>query len=431
MNIAIYQGFTSIHFEMFGYLFDYFLTSNITFHVFTPINNISSDWLSFYNNVFNSKLTFNPINQFDPSKYSLIILVTDDDMSFKQEWLTTYNVLCIDHSAKIRRKPDNMLRIGTRFFYNRPICPWALPIYTIYTKYDKQLFLNDKINVTCIGIQNRPPNDNFLKELFVNFDSINFHIITRKMLTKYQSDNIFCYENCPTTKMMDILKNTHYILCLENPNNLEPVANSMSAAIPLAFSTGCQLIIPESWNKYYSLKSIITYQDKYLQKNNIMSNLTLTHKTNLDSIYNETYQLINHRNYTFDKLIKINTNNYNNSLYSTLSNIVTHKYNILIDLTDNEFLLDSINDFREIYANSKINNRKIFNSNNINIYNFKEPFIIHINNLNILPLLSKRSFNDLIIIKNIENINSTYIYKLYNKMFVLYKILNNLIILPL
>ena len=431
MNIAIYQGFDYIHFEMFGYLFDYFLTSNFTFDIFTPINNISSDWLSFYNNLFNYKFTFNPINHFNPSKYSFIILLTDDDMSFHQEWLNTYNVLCIDHSAKIRRKPDNLLRIGTRFFYNRPNCPWSLPIYTIYTKYDKQLFLNDKINVTCIGIQNRPPSDNFLKELFVNFDSINFHIITRKMLTKYQSDNIFCYENCSTTKMMDILKNTHYILCLENPNNLEPVANSISAAVPLAFSTGCQLIIPESWNKYYSLKSVITYQDKYLQKNNIMSNLTLTHKTNLHSIYNETYQLIHHRNYTFDKLLNINTKNNNISIYSTLSNVVTHKYNILIDLTDNEFLLDSINDFREIYANSKINNRKIFYSNNINIFNFKEPFIIHINDLNLLSLLSSRSFNDLIIIKNYHNINIDTIYKLYNKMFVIYTFFNNLIILSL
>ena len=51
-----------------------------------------------------------------------------------------------------------------------------------------------------------------MKELFINFEDIEFHIINRRILKNYNSDNINTYEDCPTLKMMEIIKKSHYIL---------------------------------------------------------------------------------------------------------------------------------------------------------------------------------------------------------------------------
>jgi hypothetical protein len=455
MKIAIYHGYMDIHYEMLGYILEYFISSNISFDLYAwGIPNIYDglEWQTFYNNLFKKNISFMFPKYFNPDNYDLIFLITDDDNTFSNKWLIDYEtkMICIDHSARIRRLPINMLRLGTRFFTNRPQCLWALPTYTYLTKIDKIKILMDTptIHVVCIGIQNRPPSGEFLKELFTNFELITFHVITRELFSTYENYfNIKTYEKCSTDKMMELLKIARYVLCLNNPKNSEPIINSISGAIPLAFNSGCQLIIPEIWNNYYNFNSVITYNDILLQKNNITTQIELKLDNNLNNVYEETYSLLNHRNRMFDLIInsKINIkpNNLNNeSIYSQLCNkLVSLKPNILIKLNFN--ILDEINDFREIHTiyNDSINlvNLKnvYYHDNKLNliskfIFKLCEPLIIHLDYTDLssdtIKLLSLRGYKDIIIIENSNEDIIKLIKSDFNKMHAIY-ILNNVTVI--
>ena len=70
----------------------------------------------------------------------------------------------------------------------------------------------------------------------------------------------------------------------------------MSGAIPLAFSTGCQLIIPQEWQEVYKFKSAIPYT---------MNDTIMLQNVNLDDVYNELNEQILHRNTVFDASVEI------------------------------------------------------------------------------------------------------------------------------
>ena len=150
MRIAIYHGFTIIHYEMLGYLIEYFLKSKIEINIYADLSLINDlEWYEYYNKLFNIEMKWYKCNTFNPNNYDYIILLTDDDYSFKEEWINKEKLIIIDHSAYIRRANDNALaRIGTRFFSNRPLCQWALPCYNGISKINKIKYLEkeDKIN---------------------------------------------------------------------------------------------------------------------------------------------------------------------------------------------------------------------------------------------------------------------------------------------
>ncbi len=462
MKIAIYQGFL-FHYEMLGYIIDYLLNSKLVqfdqidiycWNLNNENNNSNNGkaWEDFYQDIFKIKINFIEPCKINPDNYNIIFLITDDDLSFKQEWLDKIGeskIICIDHFAERIRPPTNMTRVGVRFFYHRPKCLWAMPVYQYINKIDKIKYLSqtNKINIVCVGKQGVPISGEFLKELFYNFDSLEFHIISRKIEPKFNYSNIKTYENCSTKIMMEIIKNAHYMLCFEDPKNLGPISGSLSASIPLAFNSGCQLIIPKSWQNYYNLNSIISYEDSLLQKNNSTSKMFLTAQTDLDKIYNEAYDLIHHKNYVFDSILK----NKFGCTYSNISNnlltyiydmIINDKPIIAIDLSDNKIKIKNfVNDFREMncFINENLNNNKIFYhsdkqfflTNTINKIN--EPCFINIeyNDLTQIYLLhlSKRSYNDLILITNINNNTIQIIKNNFNKMHCLYSVNNDSIII--
>jgi hypothetical protein len=86
----------------------------------------------------------------------------------------------IEHIDYIRRV-EVYERIGTRFFFNRPECNWALPCFNAMDKDNKINILKNenKINLIIIG-QNQPKNINKLKDLFINFNDINFYLVVRE-----------------------------------------------------------------------------------------------------------------------------------------------------------------------------------------------------------------------------------------------------------
>jgi hypothetical protein len=449
MHIAIYSSFTEIHYEMFGYLIDYFISSKINFNIYAPVNKIGLEWKLFYENLLNNKLNWYSPLEFNPEKYDLIILLTDDDYGFKEEWIQQYGtskIICIDHWAKIRRKPNNgdfLARIGTRFFNERPTCEWALPCYQIINKIQKLdcLKTTNKINIMCIGIQNRPPSGEFLMELFENFNDLEFNVITRKLHSNYENfPNIKTFENCSTDKMMDMLKSTHYVLCFDNPDNPEPINNSISAAIPMSFNFGCKLIIPKIWQKYYCFKNIITYEDTLLQKNDKTTSLKLNTNIILDDIYDELNQFVSHRNRVLDKILKLkfsklDINKPTISMYSQICKyLFNERPNIVVDYSNNNLNI-LIDEFREIhkFTNQKINialRNVILYADNIDkfnnlLYNINDTAVFILDYLdqtmfNKLSLLNKRGYIDAIFIHNIDKNIETLIKQYYSRQYITY-----------
>ena len=87
MKIAIYHGFKIIHFEMLGYLIEYFLKSKINIDIYADNININDlEWNEYYDKAFNINMNWIDCKIFNHEQYNYIILLTDDDFSFKEEW---------------------------------------------------------------------------------------------------------------------------------------------------------------------------------------------------------------------------------------------------------------------------------------------------------------------------------------------------------
>jgi len=305
MKIAIYHGFYNLHFEMLGYVFEYFKTNNMLLEIdiYCYINIFSYEWWSFYNKIFNVKLKwYNPALYYSQSiveLYNYVFLMTDDDYSLQINEKIDTKIISIEH-IDYTRNNNAFIRIGTRFFVNRPNLNWAIPCFKAINQNDKLLLLQNqnKINVLIVG-KNQPKSIKDLIDLFKNYNDINFHLVNRELLSDFDNnDNIFLYNDCLTSIMLDLFSKSHYVLCFDKENINHYIKQAISGAIHLGFTFGCKLILPESWNFFYNFKSSLSYSFN-------KDPLTLTQDTNLDLIFNEQLELINHRNLVFDKALNI------------------------------------------------------------------------------------------------------------------------------
>jgi len=444
MKIAIYSSFKEMHCECLGYLIEYlkYFNFEIDFYLYIT-DKIEKNWIILYEKLFNIN-----IKLYSPKKfkniYNYVFLVTDDDREFIDK-KNNKNIICINHNYKIRR--ENVYKyINTRFFPYSIIKEWAFPSYIGINKKEKlklldnnMLTFNNKIIILLLGSRHVPKSIEILKKLFINFDDIIFIIISRFIKNnniKFEEyENIIIYEYCEVDKMINILKYTNYILCFNYEKTY--INETISGCLPLAFSYGCQLIIPKEWELIYNFKSCIIYDEN--------TKLNLLKKTNLDLIYEENESLINYRNNILNNILKIDNNIYgkNNLINSTLINLKLNVPFILIysDETLKINITEYINDYNIIYVileNSKINN----NNNKIRLYNLnfikkihiiREPILYIINSNKYiekeLKYMSKHNYRDIILINNVYNYDINKLKKIYNKYSYVYYLSNSFIIL--
>jgi hypothetical protein len=289
-KIAIFHGFPHIHFEMIGYVVEYCIQSKIEFDLYANFSGIEAKgWFEWYNSLYKDKLNIKDPNTINPSNYTHIILLTDDDPFFR-DMSYDAKIICIDHSPDIRRK-NVFARIGTRPF---PTCPtklWTLPSYNI-----PLVKKPEDIHISTIGFHQKPISKDQLQNMFTGFNDIQFHIMGRHVEDIYKSPNIHCYSGISTPHMMENLMKSKYVLCL--PAYEKDYINAcMSGSIPLAFTFGCTLIIPKSWNNHYQFKSAIIYDDSVYP-------YTVNLSDNNESVNNELSEITDMRNTLFDLLIK-------------------------------------------------------------------------------------------------------------------------------
>jgi len=321
MRIALFHGFTQIHYEMMGYLIDYCLSSRVEFDIFAVED--SFGWKQWYADHFGINVEWQHPIHFDGSKYDYIVVLTDDDPSYRFQHKTEYRrrafaiaygakTVYIDHHADVRTGIYEVLaHVATRDFASTPRL-WALPTYII-TPFHKKVECvggdHERLHIACVGNGNVPYDTSTLTSIFPNAPSyLTFHCINRKMpagllreANGEAASYVKCYECADTVQMMDILAKCSHVLCLTHPGDDKRAANIMSGVIPLSFAHGCQLILPQSWQDVYKFTSALPYAPD--------TTIHLDRQAYLDAleaVYKEASQLVHRRNCVFDRVFQKN-----------------------------------------------------------------------------------------------------------------------------
>ena len=257
-KILVYNGF-SFHYEMIGFILDFSNKYNIDI---TRVNKIMNyEWFELYIKKYKFKyLNILPSIE-ELNDYLIILLLTDCDMSFPNSLINNKTV-CIDHYYKNIRPEIN---------YHIPIIPfnenisnYALPIfeYIDYKTKIKILSKNKRPIITFVGDSTISDNISSLS-IINNLHEFDIYIINRRIRNKnIKLPNIYFFENIPATKMFELFISSNYICFISNDSikaMLHYNCQSMTAAMPISFSTGCKLIIPKNMNKYLKLNSIVEY----------------------------------------------------------------------------------------------------------------------------------------------------------------------------
>ena len=136
-KILVYNGFP-FHYEMIGFILDFSNKYNIEVTLVNKIMN--SEWIELYKQKYKFEYLDILPSKEELNNYLIILLLTDDDMSFPNSLINNKTV-CIDHYYKNRRPQIN---------YHIPIIPfnenisdYALPIFE-YIDYETKIKILSK-----------------------------------------------------------------------------------------------------------------------------------------------------------------------------------------------------------------------------------------------------------------------------------------------
>lgn len=253
MKIAIFNSLL-FHYEMFAYILDYCKQRNIIVDCYSE-QKADLGWLSFYK----KKYKINDLNilYFNPSQYNYIFLITDYDPGYKNYWkYKESNVIVIEHSGKIHINLPAYSYIQTRQFSLSNLSTWCIPLW------NNQFFKKkNHLTVCCIGCD---PSKENLQLIFSNFTSIQFYIVGRyrTIRTQYNEPNICVIKNIDTITLLELVGQSHYILFAPvTPYHIENKDTMMTGSIPLGYSVGTPILMPESYGKSYGFPGIVLYSN--------------------------------------------------------------------------------------------------------------------------------------------------------------------------
>lgn len=285
MSVLLYNSFP-FHHEMFGFALDYCKLRNLDVDIVNE--NDHYQWNEMYSNI---GYKFNKIKEIDdPKKYKLIIVLTDSDWVFKNEWVGS-NTICINHLYTKRNfYIDKQISIGP-LQRDRYDDDFILPVFPLIDRNTKvQLNILHDIIITVIG-RFVPDDKKYFDFINPGDHNVIYNVISPFKHENLSGNNIRVFSELSANDFMTTLVNSHYILVTDiNPNHNK--GYSLSSSIHLAFSVGCQLIIPEEMNIHLRLKSPILYRrDRTLK----------VVFPNYDLVFKERDELISMRNSILDK----------------------------------------------------------------------------------------------------------------------------------
>ena len=261
-KIGIFNSFP-FHYEMFGFILNYAQKNNYEVDIFTNKNK-SLGWFEFYKEQFNN-FKINEIGKFngETSEYATFFLTTDDDTQFKSEWIRD-NVVCVNHYYRIRTSNfKHYLNVAN---FKDSTLEYVYPCYPLINYRDK---IQNSTNVCIIGGGNIHHNHNInvINRLQSN-GRIKLNIFVRKDCKTNISEleinkfDINFIEDISTSKMIQILNQSSYVLVNYNNNQDHNNGISCSGSLQLALSTLCKPIIINTANKYLQIKNALEYDIK-------------------------------------------------------------------------------------------------------------------------------------------------------------------------
>jgi hypothetical protein len=284
MSVAIFNSLP-FHYEVFGYIINFAKNNGFTIDIFTNFNN-NLEWLDFYNTYFKN-CRFISFTQFNPEGYKYIFVTTDDDRQFRNEWISD-KVISINHTNEIRnkniKKCINIAKlINSNLEYSFPCYPY---VSISEKRQNKQVCIigNGKYQYHVINklICDEPITLNIMKraceEVFDTTQLKPGFIVNVKL-------------NLPAVELLEVLKNSSYILLNATYNQAHEECRTSSGSIGLAFTTLCKIIIPKQINKTMCLQNCILYDEHDISLNDSVD----FHKINKSRDY-----FIKH----FDTLVK-------------------------------------------------------------------------------------------------------------------------------
>jgi hypothetical protein len=235
-----------------GFIIEYAQDRKYDLDIFSP--NDHQKYIEFYKHLY----TFNVVSIFIPENYDMVVVLSDDDWSYKSEWVIPKTV-CIDHFYQIRNR---------HILHHIPVGPFISQIYQenfiipihiiIPITHKNELSKVDCVHIAILG-RDIPVSPDELSFIKCGKKPI-FHIVNQWGIhpSLRNIDNIKLYENIDALALNNIIANCQYIYISDkNINHNE--GYSISASVLIAFSTLCQLIIPVKMNKHLRLKSAIIY----------------------------------------------------------------------------------------------------------------------------------------------------------------------------
>jgi len=256
MKICIFNSLPQHH-EMFAHVLDYFKNNKMIIDIYTNKTN-NYGWLNYYEKEYNIHVWY-PISFFNSHAYDYVFLLTDDDYGYNPYWNNTTRVLVTEHDSKRELNLKTYCKHQTRQFNLRspPSDPntWILPVWNaiLQAKYER---------LTVLSLGNATNNLN-LPSLFSNYKEIDFILVDRDMNTQNTEPNIRKFNKLEASKLIEYASKSHYILVWPTTSySTNHKHYSMSGSIPLAYSVGTPLLLPESYLEPLGLKGLTGIPDK-------------------------------------------------------------------------------------------------------------------------------------------------------------------------
>ena len=284
MKIAICNGL-DYHFECIGFLLEIYNNNNNEIDIYLKTKNQDKyKWIEYYSSLFKFDVKYNNFSEDIVNNYDKIFKVTSDDR-------------CINHKSIISILHLNKMKIGCKSEKFISFTPYIKGnnIKYIFPIYQPELS-NNKISkiVTMLGYYTNRSIDRDTINFIKNNGNYHFNLIvwgSSSYPNVNNVKNVTVYSKIETKKMIDIVKNSKYILSKKHINY-----DRFSGQLSIAMSYEKPMIIDIKTKNAYKLPGI-AFKKNYSEIGK------------LDDITEDKYQCLKNEIKTLkDKMLNENKN---------------------------------------------------------------------------------------------------------------------------
>lgn len=254
MKIAIIGSF-NFHLECNGFILEHFKNDDV--NIYIKKKSDKYQWLTYFKSLYNFNIIYNNFSKDIINKYDKIFKLTSNDYCLDNE--NIISILHLKGPSQLKCKSNNFISL-TPYITGKNI-HYIFPIFRPLINNLE----NNKI-ITMIGYyENKHFDKDTIKFININKDyKFNFIIYGSKNYSNLKNlKNVKIYSHLKTSKMMDIINRSKYILSKKYINY-----DRLSGQLALAMSFEKPLIINSKTKQSYNLPGI-TFNKEYCEIGNL------------------------------------------------------------------------------------------------------------------------------------------------------------------